>query len=56
MMKLNKYKKIKNELITYFVLVVIRVLFVFIPQNGYIHPDEFFQSAEIISGEFSRIF
>lgn len=52
-MKVNKYKKIKNvSLLTYYCLVVIRIVLVFIPQYGYIHPDEFFQSSEIISGEF----
>jgi hypothetical protein len=25
---------------------------VFVPQYGYIHPDEFFQTSEIVSGEF----
>lgn len=53
MMKINKYKKIKNSsLLTYYVLVVIRIVFVFVPQHGYIHPDEFFQSSELIAGEF----
>lgn len=52
MNKINKYNKIKNfSLITYFCLVVIRIVLVFIPQYGYIHPDEFFQTAEIVSGE-----
>lgn len=53
-MKVNKYKKIKNlSLFTYYVLVVIRIVLIFIPQYGYIHPDEFFQSSEIVSGEFA---
>lgn len=54
---LKNYKNIKNrDLITYVVLVVIRVVFVFIPQYGYIHPDEFFQTTEIVSGKFCKIF
>jgi uncharacterized membrane protein len=52
-MKLDKFKKVKNfSLITYFGLVALRIVLVFIPQYGYIHPDEFFQTAELISGVF----
>lgn len=54
-MKLNKYLKTisyKNtNLVTYFFLIIIRVLLVFIPQIGYIHPDEFFQSVEVLQGD-----
>ena len=28
-----------------------RVLLVFLPQPGYIHPDEFFQTVEVVSGD-----
>lgn len=59
-MQLKKYlQTIQNETInnkyirTYFILVAIRIFLVFIPQLGYIHPDEFFQSVEIVVGEFS---
>lgn len=52
-MKVNKYAKIKNfSLFAYFVLVATRIALVFIPQYGYIHPDEFFQTSEVIAGEF----
>lgn len=55
-MKITKYIKViqKNNfsLVTYFFLVVIRIILVFIPQIGYIHPDEFFQSSEVVLGEF----
>ncbi|CRK94987.1 CLUMA_CG008475, isoform B [Clunio marinus] len=52
MKNINKYTKIKNfSLLTYYALVVIRIVLVFIPQYGYIHPDEFFQTSEVISGE-----
>lgn len=51
----RKYFKIiqRNDknIRTYFVLAIIRVLLVFIPQFGYIHPDEFFQSMEVMAGE-----
>lgn len=54
-MKLSKYIKIiqrndKNIRI-YIILAIIRILLVFIPQFGYIHPDEFFQSMEVMAGE-----
>jgi hypothetical protein len=32
-------------------LVLIRFCLVFLPQQGYIHPDEFFQSTEVIAGK-----
>ena len=31
-------------------LVCLRLALVFLPQSGYIHPDEFFQSPEIVAG------
>lgn len=31
-------------------LVFVRFCLVFLPQQGYIHPDEFFQSTEIVAG------
>lgn len=40
----NKYVK------TYIILAVLRVCLVFLPQIGYIHPDEFFQSVEVPTG------
>lgn len=52
-MKVNKYARIKNfSLFTYFVLVAARIALVFVPQYGYIHPDEFFQTSEVIAGKF----
>lgn len=54
-MKLRNYIKIiqRNDrhIRTYFVLLIVRILLVFIPQFGYIHPDEFFQSMEVMAGE-----
>ena len=35
----------------WFVLAVGRFLWALLPQTGYIHPDEFFQSVEIVAGE-----
>ncbi|XP_012058639.1 PREDICTED: GPI mannosyltransferase 4 [Atta cephalotes] len=34
----------------YWILAVLRVVLTFVSQTGYIHPDEFFQSIEVISG------
>lgn len=39
------------HIFTYFLFIVIRIVLVFIPQYGYIHPDEFFQTTEVINGE-----
>lgn len=36
---------------TYFLFIVIRIVLVFLPQYGYIHPDEFFQTTEVIAGK-----
>lgn len=36
---------------TYVFLVVVRVCLVFLPQLSYIHPDEFFQSVEVPTGQ-----
>lgn len=41
----NKYLR------TYYLLVVLRICLVFVPQLGYIHPDEFFQTIEVVSGK-----
>ncbi|KRT78606.1 hypothetical protein AMK59_8381 [Oryctes borbonicus] len=35
----------------YKLLCLVRIILVFIPQTGYIHPDEYFQSIEILSGD-----
>jgi phosphatidylinositol glycan class Z len=39
------------KLKSYWILIVIRFGLVFMPQNGYIHPDEFFQSVEVLTGK-----
>lgn len=46
-------KSIKSKdpsLGSYFILCFLRVAMVFVPQVGYIHPDEFFQSVEVVAG------
>lgn len=35
---------------TYLALALLRILVMF-PQTGYIHPDEYFQSIEIVTGK-----
>lgn len=54
-MKINKYfQSIQQQdkfLRSYYVLAALRLFLVFVPQFGYIHPDEFFQSLEIMAGK-----
>lgn len=33
------------------ILVLVRILLTFLPQSGFIHPDEFFQSVEVVAGD-----
>nr|XP_019564209.2 LOW QUALITY PROTEIN: GPI mannosyltransferase 4 [Aedes albopictus] len=47
-------KSIKSKaasLGSYYILCFLRVAMVFVPQVGYIHPDEFFQSVEVVAGD-----
>lgn len=55
---IDEYKPaipIKRKMGLYWILVVIRIILTFIPQTGYIHPDEYFQSIEVISGKWKII-
>lgn len=51
----NKLPKNKSEfnlsLVPYVLLAVFRVVLTVIPQTGYIQPDEYFQSIEIVNGK-----
>ncbi|XP_058461990.1 GPI mannosyltransferase 4 [Malaya genurostris] len=40
-----------SSLVSYYILCFLRVVLVFVPQVGYIHPDEFFQSLEVMAGD-----
>ncbi|XP_018804795.1 PREDICTED: GPI mannosyltransferase 4 [Bactrocera latifrons] len=40
---------------TYLFFAVLRVVLVFIPQKGYVHPDEFFQSVEVMTGDHFQL-
>lgn len=41
-------KKYKN--MSYWIFAGLRIVLTLIPQTGYIHPDEYFQSIEVIAG------
>ncbi|XP_067898549.1 GPI mannosyltransferase 4-like isoform X2 [Heterodontus francisci] len=42
-------------MLTWLVLGVVRVLWCLMPQTGYIHPDEFFQSPEVMAGDILNL-
>ncbi|XP_035793410.1 GPI mannosyltransferase 4-like [Anopheles albimanus] len=49
-----QFKTIKPKdpsLVSYFILCFLRIVLVFVPQLGYLHPDEFFQSVEVVAGD-----
>lgn len=51
-MKNFSYMQSKSKYIKiYALLVAVRILLVFLPQTGYIHPDEFFQTVEVMAGK-----
>nr|CAD7405165.1 unnamed protein product [Timema poppensis] len=43
--------KLDHSLAPYWLWAGLRILFTVWPQSGYIHPDEFFQSVEVIAGD-----
>ncbi|EDW49180.1 GPI mannosyltransferase 4 isoform X2 [Drosophila sechellia] len=45
----------ERHLSTYFCFAAVRLLLVFVPQLGYVHPDEFFQSVEVMTGDHFRL-
>lgn len=52
--KNSKPKKFKSKnpgLGVYWVLACLRIVLTLIPQTGYIHPDEYFQTVEIVAGD-----
>ncbi|EZA54636.1 GPI mannosyltransferase 4 [Ooceraea biroi] len=42
---------IRRKIGLYWILAALRITLTLAPQTGYIHPDEFFQSIEVVSGE-----
>lgn len=41
----------RENLNLYWILANLRIILTLIGQRGYVHPDEFFQSIEVISGK-----
>lgn len=52
--RIKEFKVENNLLRNYLLFVFLRILLVFLPQSGYIHPDEFFQSVEVMAGKLSN--
>lgn len=55
---IDEYKPaipIRRKIGLYWFLAALRIILTLIPQTGYIHPDEYFQSIEVISGELKLI-
>ncbi|XP_014610169.1 PREDICTED: GPI mannosyltransferase 4 [Polistes canadensis] len=51
---IDEYKPvtpIKRKMKLYWALAAFRILLTLVPQTGYIHPDEYFQAIEVISGD-----
>ncbi|XP_043492905.1 GPI mannosyltransferase 4 [Polistes fuscatus] len=51
---IDEYKPvtpIKRKMKLYWALAAVRILLTLVPQTGYIHPDEYFQAIEVISGD-----
>lgn len=46
----------QKEIIPYWIFGALRVVLTILPQTGYIHPDEYFQSIEVIAGESGTLF
>ncbi|KAJ8308359.1 hypothetical protein KUTeg_013233 [Tegillarca granosa] len=55
MVRNTTVNKIMAQYKWYCLLVTVRLISVMIPQSGYIHPDEFFQTTEIIAGDILEI-
>jgi hypothetical protein len=49
----DSHTDINLSLVPYWFLAFLRVVITLLPQNGYIHPDEYFQSIEIVAGVLS---
>nr|XP_018912486.1 PREDICTED: GPI mannosyltransferase 4 [Bemisia tabaci] len=53
--KLTVFFRESRSLTLYWFLAFFRILLTFIPQKGYIHPDEFFQTTEVVAGDILSI-
>lgn len=47
----KKKTKLNNFRNFYICLAIMRIILVLFPQTGYIHPDEYFQAIEVLTGE-----
>ncbi|XP_067627752.1 GPI mannosyltransferase 4 [Eurosta solidaginis] len=52
---LLRHREIDENWYLYLFFAVLRIVLVFIPQKGYIHPDEFFQSVEVMTGDHFQL-
>ncbi|XP_033334365.1 phosphatidylinositol glycan anchor biosynthesis class Z [Megalopta genalis] len=55
---IDEYKPavpIRRKIGPYWFLAALRIILTLIPQSGYIHPDEYFQSIEVVSGDYFDI-
>ncbi|XP_076657249.1 GPI mannosyltransferase 4 isoform X2 [Halictus rubicundus] len=55
---IDEYKPavpIRRKIGPYWFLAILRIILTLIPQTGYIHPDEYFQSIEVVSGDYFDI-
>lgn len=46
---------VRSDLSVYWIAVFLRLLLTLLPQSGYIHPDEFFQSTEVVIGDIFNL-
>ncbi|KAL1465144.1 hypothetical protein WDU94_004734 [Cyamophila willieti] len=46
---------VRSDLTVYWIAVVLRLVLTLLPQSGYIHPDEFFQSSEVVIGDIFNV-
>lgn len=47
---MTKRRKTQNSDWQLYGLGALRIFLVLLPQSGYIHPDEYFQSVEVLAG------
>lgn len=50
----SKKRKFDIYRAVYIYLAALRIVLVLLPQTGYIHPDEYFQSVEVLTGKTLR--
>ena len=46
---------VQKKIIPYWIFAAVRIILTLLPQTGYIHPDEYFQSIEVIAGQSRNI-